>query len=146
MRRIDYIIIHCSATPNGQELTPEALDALHRGRGFSGTGYHYYIRRNGAILNPRHIAQIGAHVRGYNHHSIGICYEGGLDAFGNPSDTRTTEQRMVLRLLVEQLKQRFPTAQVCGHRDLSPDTNGNGVVEPHEWMKQCPCFEVRTEL
>ena len=146
MRRIDHIIIHCSATRVGQELTPEALDELHRSRGFSGTGYHYYIRRSGAVHNTRHIAQIGAHTKGYNHHSIGICYEGGLDAMGNPTDTRTPEQRTVLRLLVQQLRQRFPTAKVCGHRDLSPDTNGNGKIEPHEWLKQCPCFEVGTEL
>lgn len=146
MRRIDHIIIHCSATRVGQELTPEALDGLHRSRGFSGTGYHYYIRRSGAVLNTRPIARIGAHTKGYNNHSIGICYEGGLDAHGNPADTRTPEQRTVLRLLVQQLRQRFPTAKVCGHRDLSPDTNGNGTVEPHEWLKQCPCFEVSSEL
>ena len=123
-----------------------ALQRHTGARGFSGTGYHYYIRRSGAVHNARPIAQIGAHTRGYNHHSIGICYEGGLDAQGNPTDTRTPEQRAVLRLLVEQLKRKFPAARVCGHRDLSPDTDGDGVVEPHEWLKQCPCFEVETEL
>lgn len=146
MRRIDYIVVHCSATREGQELPPDTLDEMHRARGFSGTGYHYYIRRNGEVTETRPIAQIGAHTRGYNHHSIGICYEGGLDAQGEPADTRTPEQRTVLRLLVQQLKRKFPAARVCGHRDLSPDTNGNGVVEPHEWLKQCPCFDVRTEL
>ncbi|MBE6282160.1 MAG: N-acetylmuramoyl-L-alanine amidase [Bacteroides sp.] len=146
MRRIDHIVVHCSATREGQHLPPEILDWMHRARGFSGTGYHYYIRRSGAVHNARPIAQIGAHTRGYNHHSIGICYEGGLDARGNPTDTRTPEQRAVLRLLVEQLKRKFPAARVCGHRDLSPDTDGDGVVEPHEWLKQCPCFEVETEL
>ena len=139
-------MVHCSATREGQHLPPEILDWMHRTRGFSGTGYHYYIRRSGAVHNARPIAQIGAHTRGYNHHSIGICYEGGLDAQGNPTDTRTPEQRAVLRLLVEQLKRKFPAARVCGHRDLSPDTDGDGVVEPHEWLKQCPCFEVETEL
>ena len=134
MRRIDYIIIHCSATPEGAELTPEALDALHRSRGFSGTGYHFYIRRDGTVLNTRPIAQIGAHAYGYNNHSIGICYEGGLDTHGNPADTRTLEQRTVLRTLVAQLRQKFPDARVCGHRDL-PDVH-----------KDCPCFDVRTEL
>lgn len=146
MRRIDYIVVHCSATREGQELPPETLDEMHRARGFSGTGYHYYIRRNGEVTETRPIAQIGAHTRGYNNHGIGICYEGGLDARGEPADTRTTEQRTVLRLLVQQLRRKFPAARVCGHRDLSPDTNGNGVVEPHEWLKQCPCFDVRTEL
>ena len=95
MRRIDHIVVHCSATREGQHLPPEILDWMHRARGFSGTGYHYYIRRSGAVHNARPIAQIGAHTRGYNHHSIGICYEGGLDARGNPTDTRTPEQRAV---------------------------------------------------
>ena len=134
MRRIDYIIIHCSATREGQELPPEALDEMHRKRGFSGTGYHYYIRRNGTVLSPRHIACIGAHVKGRNNHSIGICYEGGLDAHGHPADTRTPEQRTVLRLLVMQLRQRFPSAEVCGHCDF-PDVH-----------KACPCFDVKSEL
>ena len=134
MRRIDYIIIHCSATPEGAELTPDMLDELHRSRGFSGTGYHYYIRRNGTVLETRPIPQIGAHARGFNNHSIGICYEGGLDARGNPADTRTLEQRTVLRTLVTQLRRKFPFAQVCGHRDL-PDVH-----------KDCPCFDVASEL
>lgn len=146
MRRIDFIVVHCSATREGQELPPETLDVMHRSRGFSGTGYHYYIRRNGEVVNTRPIAQIGAHTRGYNNRGIGICYEGGLTADGFPADTRTPEQRAVLRLLVNQLKRKFPIAEVCGHRDLSPDTDGDGVVESHEWLKQCPCFDVRTEL
>lgn len=134
MRRIDWIVVHCSATREGQELPPDILDEMHRERGFSGTGYHYYIRRNGAVLNTRHIAQIGAHAQGYNNHSIGICYEGGLDAQGIPTDTRTTEQRTVLRLLVKQLQECFPHAKLCGHRDL-----------PYV-QKDCPCFDVATEL
>lgn len=89
MRRIDYIVVHCSATREGQELPPDTLDEMHRARGFSGTGYHYYIRRNGEVTETRPIAQIGAHTRGYNNHGIGICYEGGLDAQGEPADTRT---------------------------------------------------------
>ena len=95
----------------------------------------------------RPLALVGAHVKGYNKYSIGICYEGGLDAQGCPKDTRTPEQRAALRLLVHQLLRRFHgEVRVCGHRDLSPDRNGDGVVEPEEWVKVCPCFEVATEL
>ena len=83
---------------------------------------------------------------GHNKYSVGICYEGGLDAMGNPKDTRTPEQRSALRLLVHQLLKQFRNARVCGHRDLSPDLDGDGTVQPREWVKQCPCFEVSKEL
>ncbi len=146
MRKINYIVVHCSATREGRTLTPEALEAEHRRRGFRTTGYHYYIRRNGTTVLTRPPELVGAHMKGYNKHSIGICYEGGLDALGNPKDTRTPEQRAALRLLVHRLLQQFRNARVCGHRDLSPDQDGDGTVEPWEWVKQCPCFEVTKEL
>lgn len=83
----------------------------------------------------------------YDSHSIGICYEGGLDVRGRAKDTRTPEQRSALRLLVHQLLKRFRNnVRICGHRDLSPDLNGDGVIEPEEWIKECPCFEVSREL
>jgi len=97
-------------------------------------------------VNTRPLSRIGAHAKGYNRSSIGICYEGGLDKNGKPKDTRTPEQRAALRLLVNELLARFPGCKVCGHRDLSPDLNRNGRIEPHEWTKQCPCFDVATEL
>ncbi len=146
MRRIDYLVLHCSATREGQELPPEALERAHRLRGFNGTGYHYYIRRDGTTVGTRPLKLVGAHVKGYNKYSIGICYEGGLDAQGHACDTRTAQQRTALRALVARLLRRFPQARVCGHRDLSADLNGNGRVEPHEWLKQCPCFDVATQL
>lgn len=146
MRRIDYLVLHCSATREGDSLSPEALEEAHRLRGFRCTGYHFYIRRDGTTVGTRPLKLVGAHVQGYNKHSIGICYEGGLDAAGRAADTRTSAQRSALRLLVSRLLRRFPNARVCGHRDLSPDLNGNGRVEPHEWLKQCPCFDVATEL
>lgn len=90
-------------------LTPEALESEHRRRGFRTTGYHYYIRRDGTVLGTRSLELPGAHCRGHNKYSIGICYEGGLDARGNPKDTRTPEQRSALHLLVYQLLQQFRT-------------------------------------
>lgn len=147
MRKINYIVVHCSATREDRPYGVEALRKDHLGRGFRGIGYHYYIGRDGTVTNTRPLALAGAHVKGYNAHSIGICYEGGLDAQGNPKDTRTPEQRAALRLLVAQLLRRFHgDVRVCGHRDLSPDLNGDGVVEPAEWVKLCPCFEVVREL
>lgn len=146
MRTIRLIVVHCSATREGHELTPEALEASHLSRGFRGTGYHYYIRRNGRTLCTRPVDQEGAHVLGYNKHSIGVCYEGGLTADGRPQDTRTPAQRRALQVLINRLCAVYPGCRVCGHRDLSPDLNGNGVVEPSEWSKACPCFDVKTEL
>ena len=79
MRKIDLIVIHCSATRVDRTLTAFDLETLHRRRGFNGTGYHYYIRKDGTTLLTRPIERIGAHVKGFNASSIGICYEGGLD-------------------------------------------------------------------
>jgi N-acetylmuramoyl-L-alanine amidase len=100
MRKIDLIVIHCSATRADRSLTPDDLETQHRRRGFNGTGYHYYIRKDGTVHLTRPIERIGAHVKGFNSNSVGICYEGGLDAHGCPADTRTPEQRAALRLLV----------------------------------------------
>ena len=77
MRAIDLIVIHCSSTRENYALTEQALEASHRLIGFDGTGYHFYVRRDGRVLATRPVSKVGAHARGYNAHSIGICYEGG---------------------------------------------------------------------
>ncbi|NDW11773.1 N-acetylmuramoyl-L-alanine amidase [Bacteroides sp. 214] len=143
MRKIDLIVIHCSATREGNSYTAHDLERDHRLRGFSGIGYHYYIRINGEIINTRPIEKMGAHAKGYNQHSIGICYEGGLDTYGKPKDTRTAPQKHSLQVVISELLARFAQCRVCGHRDLSPDLNGNGEIEEKEWVKVCPCFEVQ---
>lgn len=146
-RMVDLIVIHCSATKETARLTPFALDRMHRQRGFNGCGYHYYIERDGKINSMRPSEKVGAHARGYNAHSFGICYEGGLDRNGRAADTRTERQKVSLRALVKVLRQLYPTInRVVGHRDLSPDRNGDGVITPDEWTKQCPCFDVASEL
>ena len=76
---------------------------------------------------------------------IGICYIGGLNADGKPKDTRTEEQKASLFFLLQQLREQFPDAMICGHRDFSPDLNGDGIIEPWEWMKACPCFDAIDE-
>ena len=129
MRKINNIVVHCSATREGHALTPEALEAITTISGATA------LCSGPALWNC-----------GHNKHSVGICYEGGLDAMGNPKDTRTPEQRSALRLLVHQLLKQFRNARVCGHRDLSPDLDGDGTVQPREWVKQCPCFEGSKEL
>ena len=129
-------MVHCSATREGCTLTSEALEAEHRRRGFRTTGYHYYIRRDGTVLGTRSLELPGAHCRGHNKYSIGICYEGGLDGHGSPADTRTPEQRAALKLLVHQLLETYPGSRVCGHRDLSPDRNGNGRLSRKNGSKR----------
>ena len=141
MRAISLIVVHCSATREDKSFTEHDLDVCHRRRGFNGVGYHFYIRKNGDIKSTRPLERIGAHARGFNSESIGICYEGGLDSEGHPKDTRTPWQKHSLRVLILTLLRDYPGCRVCGHRDLSPDLNGNGEIEPEEWIKACPCFD-----
>ena len=146
MREINLIVVHCSATRADRDFTENDLEVCHRHRGFNGAGYHFYIRKNGDIKNTRPLEKPGAHALGYNAHSIGICYEGGLDVRYRPADTRTEWQKHSLRVLIRTLLMDYPGCRVCGHRDLSPDRNGDGRISPEEWVKECPCFEVTRKL
>jgi N-acetylmuramoyl-L-alanine amidase len=144
MRKIDLIVIHCSATREDQHFTETMLEECHRDQGLDGCGYHFYVRRDGHIAGMRPLKKAGAHAKGYNAHSIGIAYEGGLDSDGKPKDTRTSWQRHSLQVLVKALLMDYPGSRVVGHRDLSPDLNGDGRVTLEEWVKQCPCFDAKT--
>lgn len=128
MRVITLLIIHCSAVKPDQTSSVAQIDTWHRQRGWKfGIGYHYVVRRNGEIEPGRPEWMIGAHCLNHNAHSIGICYEGGLDARGQPDDTRTAEQKTSLRRLLEDLHRRYPRALIVGHHDLDP-------------KKPCPCI------
>jgi len=134
MRRITLFIIHCSATRCGQPYSFEDCRRDHiRFRRFRDIGYHYYITRDGRVHPGRPLSAEGAHCFGHNRHSIGICYEGGLDGEGRPADTRTPAQKASLAELLQGLRQQFPTALAVGHRDLNP-------------QKACPSFDVTKEL
>ena len=145
MRKIDRIVIHCSATEENDIYTVEDITEWHLKRGFKTIGYHYVVYLDGTVHAGRPIGQVGAHARGFNKSSVGICYIGGLRK-GKPFDTRNIGQLYALRNLVAVLKSIYPIKDVCGHRDLSVDLNGDGVIEPSEWLKACPCFDVKTEL
>ena len=132
MRTIDKIIIHCSATLPGQRVDVETITRWHKQRGFKTIGYHFFIDRSGTIHAGRPLEQQGAHCKGQNAHSIGICYEGGLNKEGKPYDTRTILQRIAMKELVAQLLGQFPDATVHGHREFA--------------NKACPCFDVQAEL
>lgn len=132
MRSITLIIIHCSAVRPWQQSSAKIIDEWHKEKGWKGIGYHYVVRRDGSIELGRPLEQPGSHCVGHNRYSIGICYEGGLDAAGKEVDTRTPEQRVTLRELVTKLHQRFPKAVIVGHHDLNHS-------------KCCPCFDAVNE-
>lgn len=155
MRKIDSIVIHCTATRPHVNWGALDIDRMHRmERGYKMIGYHYVICRDGRIEEGRPLTMEGAHCKekglsglSYNKHSIGIVYVGGLDANGNPADTRTLEQKKSLAELVYRLLDTYPDiTEVIGHRDASADLNGDGEITPDEWAKQCPCFDVRAEF
>lgn len=133
MRDIDYIVIHCAATKPSMDVPIERVKKWHLDRGWSDIGYHYYITRDGEIHKGRKLSTIGAHVRGYNSKSIGICYEGGINESGEPEDNRTKEQKKSLLKVVQILKFVFSNAIVQGHRDF-PNVN-----------KACPSFDAKNE-
>ena len=129
MRTITLIVIHCSAVKPDQMSSAAQIDSWHRKRGFHlGIGYHYVVRRDGAIESGRPEWMVGAHCKNHNAHSIGVCYVGGLDIRGQPADTRTAEQKAAMRQLLEDLHRRYPRAVIVGHHDLNPH-------------KACPCIE-----
>src|SRR5688572_7054490 len=140
-RKVDTAVVHCSASKETVNYTYEQCCIDHRARGFNACGYHRFITRDGKVYEGRHFDVAGAHVAGHNSHSIGICYEGGLDKNGKPKDTRTQAQKeAIINCLLDAIHYaEGGIKRITGHRDLSPDTNGNGVVEPHEWVKACPC-------
>lgn len=146
MRRITLIIIHCSATRCNCRYTFGQCRRDHISHnGWKDIGYHYYVETDGSVHRGRAEDVADAHCRNHNAHSIGICYEGGLDASGHAADTRTAAQRRALLALVADLHRRYPRAIVLGHRDLSPDLDGNGLITPNEYIKQCPCFDAIKE-
>ena len=131
MRHIKEIIVHCSATREGMDFHASDIDRWHKHRGWKGIGYHYVIDLDGTIETGRDTSQIGAHCTGHNRHSIGICYIGGLDEYGNPADTRTPAQKAAMTRLIHELRSRYPDSVVYGHRDFA--------------AKACPCFDARAE-
>lgn len=131
MRNINKIIVHCSATKEGKAFTANDITRWHKQRGFATIGYHYVVLLDGTIQQGRAEMVMGAHCKGYNANSIGICYIGGLDANGKSKDTRTPEQKESLLILLKELKKKYPKATIHGHREFA--------------NKDCPCFDAKNE-
>ena len=164
-RTINAIVIHCAATPNGKAFTAAQLDEMHQARGFKrdnqalrnfnptlkSIGYHFVVEIDGSVRTGRGLEEIGAHVQGSNAKSIGICMVG--------TDQFTTAQWQSLRecminlaskilgrtiMTADSMLKSFSEAGITikGHRDYSPDLNGDGIIKRNEWMKICPGFSV----
>lgn len=132
MRHIDKIIIHCTATKEGVDVSAATINDWHIHRGWKGIGYHFVIRLDGSIEKGRPVEQIGAHVQGMNRNSIGVVYVGGLDQNKKPKDTRTKKQKKALIELIADLQDQFPEATIHGHNEFA--------------AKACPCFDVQSEF
>jgi N-acetylmuramoyl-L-alanine amidase len=122
MRKINKLIVHCSDTPSKMDIGAKEIDRWHKERGWSGIGYHFVVRRNGVVEDGRPVKKIGAHVKGHNRHSIGICMVG--------RDKFTKKQYASLLKLIRSLKSQYKGIEVFGHRDFDN-------------KKECPCFDVR---
>lgn len=132
MRKINEIIVHCSATPEGRNVSAAEIDRWHRQRGFNCIGYHFVVGLDGTVEIGRAIDKIGAHCLKHNAHSVGVCYIGGVEKDGKtPKDTRTEAQKTALRSIIRRLKRQFPGSVVHGHRDFA--------------NKACPCFDATKE-
>ena len=132
MRKINKIIVHCSATTEGQDIKTRTIRDWHvLGNGWDDIGYHYVIELDGSLHTGRDESINGAHCKGHNSESIGICYVGGLDKNGKPKDTRTDAQKSAMLSLIKRLKTKYPDAIVYGHNDVS--------------SKACPCFDAKEE-
>ena len=131
-RKIDEIIVHCSATAEGKHFTVEDVRRWHKQQGWSDIGYHYVIYLDGSIHTGRDVNLIGAHCTNHNAHSIGVCYIGGVAADGKtPKDTRTKEQKESLVYLLKELRKQYPKAKIYGHRNFA--------------NRACPSFDAKLE-
>lgn len=133
MRKINELIVHCSATPEGRDVKTETIRDWHvNGNHWKNIGYHYVIELDGSIQKGRPEEEIGAHCSGHNANSIGICYVGGVAKDGKtPKDTRTEAQKQSLIELLKSLKAKYPSATIHGHREFA--------------AKACPSFDAKYE-
>ena len=131
-RQVNKIIVHCTATPEGRDVTVDEIRRWHvEEKNWSDIGYHWIVTLNGTLERgrPEHIQ--GAHAKGFNKNSVGLCYVGGVDKDMTPKDTRTKGQKKTLKCILEDLKDRYPNAEIIGHRDVS--------------SKACPSFDAKAE-
>ena len=132
MRKINEIIVHCTATAEGKNFKAADIDRWHKAKGWNGIGYHHVVDLDGTVEPGRPENEVGAHCLKHNANSIGVVYVGGLASDGKtPKDTRTSKQKAALVKLLTELKNRYPNATIHGHRDFA--------------AKACPSFDATKE-
>lgn len=132
MRKINEIIVHCTATAEGKDFKAADIDRWHKAKGWNGIGYHHVVDLDGTVEPARPESEVGAHCLKHNANSIGVVYVGGLASDGKtPKDTRTPQQKAALVKLLTELKHRYPIATIHGHRDFA--------------AKACPSFDATKE-
>lgn len=144
MRKIKYIVVHCTAGPQYQS-TPDIKRYWKNSLGWENPGYHFLVSADGSYERLAPDSAICNGVAGYNSNSIHISYKGGVDKKGRALDNRTPEQKETLITLLRTMKDKYPNAVIKGHRDFSPDKNKNGKIESWEYIKICPSFDAITE-
>lgn len=162
-RALRMVVLHASATPSGHSIGMNPLaeiDRWHQARGFRRSaaavlrarpalpaiGYHYVVDVDGAVFAGRHVDEVGAHVAGHNTHTLGVCLVGGMEPQAQYTRAQWTALAQLVPLLQALAPHRQPALRVVGHRDLSPDRNGDARIDRHEWLKTCPGFDVATWL
>lgn len=143
MRKIKYIAVHCTA--GSQKATAREVELEFERKGWKAPGYHYVITADGKIHQLLDTEKVSNGVKGFNSVTVNVAYTGGINAKGKSEDNRTEEQKASLRKLLKLLKGKYTDAVIQGHRDFSPDKNGNGVVDVWERIKDCPCFDAKKE-
>lgn len=132
MRKINEIIVHCTATAEGKNFKAADIDRWHKAKGWNGIGYHHVVDLDGTVEPGRTENEVGAHCLKHNANSIGVVYVGGLASDGKtPKDTRTPQQKAALVKLLAEIKHRYPNATIHGHRDFA--------------AKACPSFDATKE-
>lgn len=143
MRKINNIVVHCTGGPATQTVSD--IKAEFKRKGWKNPGYHYLIDKEGTITQLLDLSKVANGVKGHNSDSVHVAYIGGIGSLKNENDTRTGEQKKSLLQIIKKLHKDFPEAQIKGHRDFSPDQNHNGIIDPWERIKACPCFDAMEE-
>ncbi|MBB4036538.1 N-acetylmuramoyl-L-alanine amidase [Dysgonomonas hofstadii] len=147
MRKIKYIGVHCTGGLDSQSL--ESIQAYWKNTlGWKNPGYHYLIFPDGTEVQLLSEDKVSNGVKGFNSELINVCYVGGMIIENKKTvftDTRTDSQKATMLSRLKKLKVKYPDAIIKGHRDFSPDLNGNGKVDYFEWIKVCPCFDAMEE-
>lgn len=143
-----FITVHTSATYPDQDIGVDEITAIHRKKNYITIGYHEVIRLDGTLEYGRKMTKQGAHVKGFNRDNIGICLVGGLDADGKPANTFSEDQLSTLRDRISFHSGVYGIKEenIKGHRDWYPDINNDGVIDRLDWLKECPCFDVKEML